>query len=104
MVNASPYVSAKEAAAKPGERVHVAGTIDHDSAKNRDGVFTFRLIDDAGDPLLVEYHGMKPGNFESAPSASVEGTFSNGKFLATRVSTQCPSKYESETTNYISGK
>jgi cytochrome c-type biogenesis protein CcmE len=102
MVNASPYVTAREAAAKPGERVHVAGEIDHASAKLRDGVFTFRLTDDSGDPMLVEYHGMKPGNFESAPTASVEGSFADGRFLAVRVSTQCPSKYESESANYVS--
>lgn len=104
MVNASPYVSVREAASKSGERVHVAGEIDHASAKVRDGIFTFRLTDDAGDPMLVEYHGMKPGNFESAPTASVEGSYSDGRFLAVRVSTQCPSKYESESTNYVSGK
>ncbi len=104
MVNASPYVGAREASAMAGQRVHVAGQIDHASAKLRDGVFTFRLTDDAGDAMLVEYHGMKPGNFESAPTASVEGAFADGRFLAVRVSTQCPSKYESESTNYVSGK
>jgi cytochrome c-type biogenesis protein CcmE len=67
-------------------------------------VFTFTLTDDAGDPMLVEYHGMKPGNFESAPTASVEGSFAQGRFVAVRVATQCPSKYESESTNYVSGK
>jgi len=104
MVNASPYVTAREASAMAGQRVHVAGKIDHASAKLRDNVFTFRLIDDAGDPMLIEYHGMKPGNFESAPTASVEGSFADGRFLAVRVSTQCPSKYESESTNYVSDK
>jgi cytochrome c-type biogenesis protein CcmE len=67
-------------------------------------VFSFVLIDDNGQKLPVEYRGMKPGNFESAPSASVEGTYEEGRFLAQRVSTQCPSKYESEDTNYISNE
>ena len=104
MVNASPYVTAKEAFATPGQRVHVAGEIDHSSAKTDDGTFSFTLVDEAGDALPVVYHGMKPGNFESAPTASVEGQVQDGKFIAARVSTQCPSKYEAEDTNYVSGK
>jgi cytochrome c-type biogenesis protein CcmE len=104
MVNASPYVSAKQALATPGQRVHVAGKIDHDSAKTGEGTFSFVLVDDAGDALPVVYHGMKPGNFEAAPSASVEGKCEDGVFVASRVSTQCPSKYEAEETNYVSGK
>ncbi|MDQ2986742.1 MAG: cytochrome c maturation protein CcmE [Armatimonadota bacterium] len=104
MVNASPYVTAREAAATPGLNVHVAGEIDHDSAKSSDGTFSFHLVDEAGDVLPVVYYGMKPGNFESAPSASVEGAYENGKFVASRVSTQCPSKYESESPSYVSPK
>lgn len=104
MVNASPYVTAKEAMATPGERVHVAGEIVHSSAKTGQGTFSFTLIDDNGDELPILYHGMKPGNFESAPTASVEGQMQDGKFVATRVSTQCPSKYEAGETNYVSDK
>jgi len=104
MVNASPYVTAKEAMAAPGERVHVAGEIVHSSAKTGQGTFSFTLIDDNGDELPILYHGMKPGNFESAPTASVEGQMQDGKFVATRVSTQCPSKYEAGETNYVSDK
>ena len=104
MVNASPYVTAKEAMATPGERVHVAGEIVHSSAKTGQGTFSFTLIDDNGDELPIVYHGMKPGNFESAPTASVEGQMQDGKFVATRVSTQCPSKYEAGETNYVSDK
>jgi cytochrome c-type biogenesis protein CcmE len=103
MVNASPYVTAKEALSQPGQRVHVAGDIDHASARSLGGKFSFTLIDEAGDKLDVVYNGMKPGNFESAPSASVEGEVIEGEFVASRVSTQCPSKYESADTNYING-
>jgi cytochrome c-type biogenesis protein CcmE len=101
MVNASPYVTAKEAMAAAGRRVHVAGTIDHASARTRSGVFSFVLVDEAGDKLPIEFHGMKPGNFESAPAASVEGSYEDGQFVAQRVSTQCPSKYEAEEKNYL---
>jgi len=104
MVNASPYVTAEEALATPGQRVHVAGEIVHSSAKTSSGTFAFTLVDEKGNELPVVYHGMKPGNFEAAPTASVEGHVEDGKFIAARVSTQCPSKYEAGETNYVSDK
>lgn len=96
MANASPYVSAKVAAERAGESVHVAGKIDHSSSHAESGMFRFVLVDDFGDRLTVVYRGMKPGNFDSAPTASVAGTYSNGVFIAKKITTQCPSKYESE--------
>ncbi|MEW5883546.1 MAG: cytochrome c maturation protein CcmE [Armatimonadota bacterium] len=94
--SASPYVSAKEAAANPGKRVHVAGEIDHSSVKMSLGMgaFEFDLIDDHGDRLRVRYGKAKPGNFDMAPKASVSGEFRDGMFLADDLKTQCPSKYE----------
>lgn len=94
--SASPYVSAKEAAANPGKRVHVAGEIDHSSVKMSLGMggFEFDLIDDHGDRLRVRYGKAKPGNFDMAPKASVSGEFQDGVFLADDLKTQCPSKYE----------
>ncbi|MEO7454344.1 MAG: cytochrome c maturation protein CcmE, partial [Fimbriimonadales bacterium] len=68
------------------------------------GQFSFTLIDEGRNGLPVVYNGMKPGNFESAPSASVEGEVVEGKFIAARVSTQCPSKYVTADTNYVSDK
>lgn len=104
VVSASPYVSAREAAQMPGQRVHVAGDIDHASARNANGVFSFVIVDDNGDPLTIEFHGLKPSNFESAPRASVEGSYEDGKFVAKRVATQCPSKYEVEEADYITAR
>lgn len=94
--SASPYVSANEAAANPGKRVHVAGKIDHSSVKvERDmGTFEFDLIDDHGDRLRVRYGKAKPGNFDMAPKASVSGEYRDGVFIANDLKTQCPSKYE----------
>jgi cytochrome c-type biogenesis protein CcmE len=91
---ASPYVTAKEAAKLAGKEVHVAGRIDHASAKSGGGTFSFVLVDDAGDSLQVNYAGMKPGNFDTAPTASIAGTYKEGVFVAERITTQCPSKYE----------
>jgi cytochrome c-type biogenesis protein CcmE len=99
--NASPYVSAKEASARPGTPVHVAGKIDHSSTRSSANSLEFILIDDHGDPMPVVYSGMKPANFDAAPKASVSGTFKDGKFVADQIATQCPSKYESETKSVL---
>ena len=104
VANASPYVSAKEAAAKPGMPVHVAGKILHETARGGAGTLQFDLLDDAGERMTVVYNGMKPGNFDSAPKASVSGSYKNGKFYADAVMTQCPSKYDSEKTDYLPSK
>lgn len=106
IANASPYVSAKEAARMAGSVVHVAGKIDHASSKAsiQDQIFTFNLIDDNGDALPVTYKGMKPGDFDSAPTASVEGSFKDGTFVARKITTQCPSKYETDQKSYLPSK
>lgn len=94
--SASPYVSAKEAAANPGKRVHVAGAIDHSSVRMSLGMgsFEFDLVDEHGDRLRVRYNKAKPGNFDMAPKASVSGEYRDGLFHADDLKTQCPSKYE----------
>ena len=106
VANASPYVSAKEAARMAGSVVHVAGKIDHGSTKAsvQDQILRFNLIDDKGDTLPVLYKGMKPGDFDSAPTASVEGSYEGGTFLARKITTQCPSKYETEQKSYLQPK
>lgn len=98
LINSSPYVSAKEAIAKPGAKVHVAGSIAHDTVNYsiQTNTLTFVLVDDDGTRLKVSYSGPKPGNFDSAPKASVGGFAKGGEFIATDIKTQCPSKYEAE--------
>ena len=68
------------------------------------GTLQFDLLDDAGERMTVIYKGMKPGNFDSAPKASVSGSYKDGKFYAEAVMTQCPSKYDSEKTDYLPSK
>ncbi|MCL6624721.1 MAG: cytochrome c maturation protein CcmE [Fimbriimonadales bacterium] len=92
-----PYVSARVALQQPGTRVHVAGRIEHSSAKYDalKGVLEFTLIDQEGTRLPVRYKGSKPANFDQAPTCSIAGTVKEGVFEATDIKTQCPSKYES---------
>lgn len=98
VANASPYVSAKDALRNSGKVVHVAGDIAHQTVRADAAAQTlsFILIDDAGDKLPVVYKGMRPANFDSAPKASVTGKAQNGVFVAEKITTQCPSKYESD--------
>lgn len=98
LINSSPYVSAKEAMGHPGNVVHVAGRIVHESVRYsiETNTLTFKLIDDDGTPLDVTFKGSKPGNFDSAPKASISGKFESGSFIASDIKTQCPSKYEAK--------
>lgn len=99
--NASPYVSAKEAAARPGSVVRISGKIVHENVRVTPQTLEFDLIDEKGDKLPVVFKGMKPANFDSAPKASLGGRYKDGRFYADTIMTQCPSKYESEKTNYL---
>lgn len=97
VAGATPYVSAKTVIENPGRKFHVAGEILHETARLdlRSGVFSFLIRDDEGTDLAIEYSKGKPGNFDSAPKVSALGVYENGRFVATEVKTQCPSKYES---------
>lgn len=56
----------------------------------------FHVIDPAvaGEPLAVEYEGLKPDMFASGRDVIVDGRLSEGVFHASTLLTQCPSKYE----------
>lgn len=96
IANSSPYVTAKEALARPGTDVHIAGRILHDTAKYdiKRATLSFTLKDDTGHPIDIVFQGAMPGNFDAAPKASVAGAVKSGKFHAHAIKTQCPSKYE----------
>jgi cytochrome c-type biogenesis protein CcmE len=97
VAGATPYVAANKVVENPGRKFHVAGEILHETARLdlRSGAFFFDIRDDEGTNLPIEYAKGKPGNFDSAPKVSVLGAYENGRFVATEVKTQCPSKYES---------
>ena len=97
--NTVPYVSVREALDRQGESVHVVGKIDKASVQTKvsQGVLEFDLIDPAGERLHVVFSGMKPANFDSAPTISVAGRTNGKAFEADRILVKCPSKYESDT-------
>jgi cytochrome c-type biogenesis protein CcmE len=42
----------------------------------------------------VEYRGLKPDMFQAGRDVLVDGDFRDGKIVAAKLQTQCPSKYE----------
>ena len=96
--NTVPYVSVRDALARPGQTVHVVGKIDKESVQTKvsQGLLEFDLIDPAGERLHVVFSGMKPANFDSAPTISVAGRTKGKAFEADKILVKCPSKYESD--------
>lgn len=56
----------------------------------------FHVVDPAigGQPLAVEYEGLKPDMFANGRDVILDGRLSQGVFHASQLLTQCPSKYE----------
>lgn len=95
----SPYVSFETARDKSGKNVQVIGKRDVDSPVKHDGEgFTFTLTEESGDKLIAFHKGVKPLNFEHAEQVVLIGKYSAEKqlFVADKVLTKCPSKYEKE--------
>jgi cytochrome c-type biogenesis protein CcmE len=57
---------------------------------------SFRLKDENGEVLPVEYKGVIPGNFDQATSIVAIGRYDNGTFAAEQLLVKCPSKYQAE--------
>ena len=84
-------------AASSGRRAQVSGTYDKDKGARYDpnsNTFSFFMKDHAGREMPVKYAGMKPNNFEIAPSVVCVGKVESGVFEATDIQTKCPSRYE----------
>ena len=56
----------------------------------------FRLRDERGEVLTVEYRGVIPGNFDQATSIVAIGRYRNDRFEAEQLLVKCPSKYQAE--------
>lgn len=82
-----------------GANAHVVGTwikdkhFSYDPASN---IFRFEMKDQAGNTFPVEYHDMKPPNFEDAEQVVVEGKMQGDKFVASHILVKCPSKYNDQ--------
>lgn len=93
----TPYISFAEARQSPG-LVQVNGVLaDKQYVMRQEEQFlSFRLKDDKGEVLPIEYHGVIPGNFDQATSIVAIGRYHDGKFTAEQLLVKCPSKYQAE--------
>lgn len=78
-----------------GRPLQFLGSIIPEKARYDDktGEFVFTLKDKIGGTIKVRYKGVKPANFNSAPSAVVRGTYQRDEFTADQVLLKCPSRY-----------
>jgi len=87
---------AEQADTLAGERIRVSGqilddTVDWDA---KEFALSFTLVDGQAS-LPVVYHGVVPDTFDAATEIVVEGSADpQGLFLADKLITKCPSKYE----------
>ena len=93
----TPYISFTEARRSSG-LVQVNGVLADKQyvMKQEEQYLSFRIKDDRGEVLPVEYHGVIPGNFDQATSIVAIGRYHDGKFTAEQLLVKCPSKYQAE--------
>ena len=93
----TPYISFAEARRSAG-LVQVNGVLADKQyvMKQEQQYLSFRIKDDRGEVLPVEYHGVIPGNFDQATSIVAIGRYHDGKFTAEQLLVKCPSKYQAE--------
>lgn len=84
-------------AAESGRRTQVSGVYVKDKGATYDSklnIFTFTMKDHQGKEMPVRFKGIKPNNFELAPSVVCVGKVEGGVFEASDIQTKCPSRYE----------
>lgn len=93
----TPYITFQEARKSAG-LVQVNGTLaDKEYVLQPDRQYlSFRLKDERGEVLPVEYKGVIPGNFDQATSIVAIGRYTDGSFHAEQLLVKCPSKYQAE--------
>jgi cytochrome c-type biogenesis protein CcmE len=91
----TPYITFTEARRSSG-LVQVNGVLadKHYVLKPNEQYLSFRLKDEKGEILPVEYHGVIPGNFDQATSIVAIGRYQDQKFVADQLLVKCPSKYQ----------
>ncbi len=99
-VNLSKNVSTYSdfpAAKTSGKVVHISGewvNRDQGGYDNSRDLFTFYLRDTLQNVELVHYYDPMPMNFDQAEKVVVVGEYKDQAFVADKIITKCPSKYE----------
>lgn len=91
----TPYISFEEARRSSG-LVQVNGVLadKHYVLQPAQQYLSFKLRDERGEVLPVEYRGVVPGNFDQATSIVAIGRYREGRFEADQLLVKCPSKYQ----------
>jgi cytochrome c-type biogenesis protein CcmE len=91
----TPYISFDEARRSSG-LVQVNGVLadKHYVLQPAQQYLSFKLRDERGEVLPVEYRGVVPGNFDQATSIVAIGRYRSGRFEADQLLVKCPSKYQ----------
>lgn len=100
-MNSSTYADFNEATAHAGREYHVIGTLSpdrpmHYDAKTNANAFSFYMLDNAGNEMLVKYTDTKPQDFEKLDQLVVIGEMKDGYFEAHKMNLKCPSKYNDD--------
>ncbi|GAB1405242.1 CcmE [anaerobic digester metagenome] len=100
-LNTSTYADFNEATAHAGREFHVIGTLSpgrpmHYDAKTDANAFSFYMLDNAGNEMLVKYTDTKPQDFEKLDQLVVIGEVKDGYFEAHKMNLKCPSKYNND--------
>ena len=93
----TPYIGFAEARSASG-LVQVNGKLaDKDYVlKPSEQFLSFKLRDEHGEVMPVEYRGVIPGNFDQAVSVVAIGRYQGDHFEAQQLLVKCPSKYQAE--------
>ena len=93
----TPYIGFAEARTASG-LVQVNGKLADKNyvLKPEEQFLSFKLRDEDGDVMAVEYRGVIPGNFDQAVSVVAIGKFQGDHFEAQQLLVKCPSKYQAE--------
>jgi len=101
----TPYIGFAEARTASG-LVQVNGKLaDKDYVlKPAEQFLSFKLRDEHGEVMPVEYRGVIPGNFDQAVSVVAIGRYQGDHFEAQQLLVKCPSKYQAEADRAAKGK
>jgi cytochrome c-type biogenesis protein CcmE len=101
----TPYIGFAEARTASG-LVQVNGKLaDKDYVlKPQEQFLSFKLRDEHGEVMPVEYRGVIPGNFDQAVSVVAIGKYQGDHFEAQQLLVKCPSKYQAEADKAAKGK
>ena len=86
-----------EKAMSSGRRAQVSGIYIKEKGAQYDeksNTFSFYMKDRQGHEMAVRYNGIRPNNFELAPSVVCTGKVEGSVFMASDIQTKCPSRYE----------